>query len=156
MKRDLRIDFTLFDKLRDEICSTEKYLSLKNHIAHGVTNVYDHSIAVARRSYVYAVARGIKCDIKALVVGALLHDYFLYDWHKLPKFSFHGLTHAKTALGNAISDYDLSETERNIISSHMFPLNLFSPPKCKEAWIVTWQDKICAIKETFKRKDHER
>ncbi|MBO4323332.1 MAG: HD family phosphohydrolase, partial [Clostridia bacterium] len=75
-------------------------------------------------------------------------DYFLYDWHKLPKFSFHGYTHAKKAMENASKDYDLNEKEKNIIYSHMFPLNLFHFPKCKEAWIVLWQDKICAIKET--------
>ena len=147
MKKE--IDYALFDKIKEEICSTDKYLSMKSFIAHGKTSVYDHAISVAKRSYEYALSHGVKCDLVALTMGALLHDYFLYDWHYLPKFSFHGYTHAKTALLNAEKDYELGEKEKNIIYSHMFPLNFFHFPKCKEAWIVLWQDKICAFKETF-------
>ena len=150
MKRE--IDYRLFDEIFAEICENGKYFSLKNFVAHGNMSVYDHSLKVAKASYGYAVKNGVKCDIKSLTRGALLHDYYLYDWHKLPKFSFHGYTHAKTALTNAEKDYDLNEKEKNIIYSHMFPLNLFHFPKCKEAWIVLWQDKLCALKETFKRK----
>ena len=147
MKRE-EVDLTLFKKVCDEVCSTEKYQSLKNYVAHGRISVYAHSLRVAERSYAYAITHRVKCDIVSLIRGALLHDYFLYDWHKLPKFSFHGYTHAKTAMENASKDYDLNEKEKNIIYSHMFPLNLFHFPKCKEAWIVLWQDKLCALKET--------
>ena len=89
MRKNREIDFSLFNELRDEICNGEKYLSLKNYVAHGVTSVYDHSLSVAKNSYAYAVSRGVKCDLRALVVGALLHDYFLYDWHKLVDFLSH-------------------------------------------------------------------
>ena len=151
------IDFSIFDEVFAEICDNDKYRSLKSYTAHGNVSVYDHSIEVAKRSYTFAVKRRIKCDLRALVVGALLHDYFLYDWHDQPKFTFHGFKHAKISAINADRDYEISKKEKNIIESHMFPLNLLHIPRSKEAWIVTWQDKCCALKETLKRKkDNER
>ena len=86
---------------------------------------------------------------KALVKGALLHDYFLYDWHEKRKgHHFHGFTHPGTALKNAEKEYELGDIERNIISRHMFPLTVV-PPMCREAWLVCLADKYCAVKETF-------
>lgn len=83
--------------------------------------------------------------------GALLHDYFLYDWHtKHEGHSLHGFFHPGRALKNAERDFSLSPTERNMIKTHMFPLTL-PPPKCKESWILVVADKVCAIKETFKK-----
>lgn len=145
-------DYTLFDEISKEICSDERFIRLTEYIAHSDVTVYAHSITVARRSYAYAVNRKIRCDVRSLIRGALLHDYFLYDWHKMPKFTFHGFKHARIARENADRDFGLNSIEKNIIESHMFPLNLLHFPKCREAWIVTVQDKICAIKETFKPK----
>ena len=88
--------------------------------------------------------------------GALLHDYFLYDWHeKNAGHRFHGFIHAGRALQNAKNDFELTRREENIISRHMFPLNIV-PPMCKEAWLVCLADKICASKETIVRRIHIR
>ncbi|MCI6216072.1 MAG: hypothetical protein MR659_03160 [Mollicutes bacterium] len=58
----------------------------------------------------------IKCDIKSLVRGALLHDYFLYDWHdKKNRLPHHAYKHPLYALKNAKKDFDISKTEANII-----------------------------------------
>ena len=81
--------------------------------------------------------------------GALLHDYFLYDWHEAPgKHKLHGFTHPKTALRNAMRDTGLNEIEKDIIIHHMFPLTPI-PPKSREGMIVCTADKICAAKETM-------
>ncbi|MBO4262332.1 MAG: HD domain-containing protein [Clostridia bacterium] len=149
MKR-AETDFTFFDEVSAEIISDPLYITMKNYVAHAEVSVYDHSVAVARRAYGYAVRKKIKCDLRSLVRGALLHDFFLYDWHKRPKFTFHGYKHAKIALKNAEERFSLNDVEKDVISSHMFPLNLFSVPRTKEAWIVTMCDKICAAKETFR------
>ena len=91
----------------------------------------------------------LKVNEKALIRGALLHDYFLYDWHIKGKgHHFHGFTHPATALRNAEKEYNLGDIERNIISRHMFPLTIV-PPMCREAWLVCLADKYCAVKETF-------
>ena len=85
---------------------------------------------------------------QALIRGALLHDYFLYDWHdKANGHHWHGFTHPGTALHNASEDWKLTPVEREIIKKHMFPLTPI-PPTCREALLVCLADKICAAKET--------
>lgn len=90
----------------------------------------------------------IQVNMDALVIGALLHDYFLYDWHDGKGRHFHGFTHPECAFRNAEKDYTLSPRVKNIIIRHMFPLTII-PPTCTEAWIVCIADKICAIEETL-------
>ena len=91
----------------------------------------------------------LNVDKRSLIRGALLHDYFLYDWHDKNKpAKFHGFTHPKIAFENACQDLELNKKERDIILHHMFPLNPI-PPTSKEAWIICLADKICATKETF-------
>ena len=93
---------------------------------------------------------GIPCDLRALVRGALLHDYYLYDWHDPNKgFRWHGFKHHRYALWNAERDFLLSKKERNIIRTHMFPLTFWNLPRCREAWIVTLADKKVAAEETM-------
>ena len=82
------------------------------------------------------------------VCVALLHDYFLYDWHKAdPSHRLHGFYHPGTALRNARQDFALTPREENIIHRHMFPLTPM-PPATREAWIVCLADKYCAAAET--------
>ena len=93
---------------------------------------------------------------RELIRGALLHDYFLYDWHeKNAGHRFHGFIHAGRALQNARKDFKLTIREENIILRHMFPLNVV-PPMCKEAWLVCLADKICASKETVAGRIHRK
>ena len=94
-----------------------------------------------------------------LVRGALLHDYFLYDWHD--KYHrdikrLHGFYHPGIALRNAMKEYELTKREQDIIKKHMWPLTVI-PPLCREAWIVTMADKYCSMLETMKiHKEHIR
>lgn len=120
----------------------------RQYIQHGTVSVLRHCIAVAICSCKIADALHLQVDRMSLIRGALLHDYFLYDWHDLDNgHSPHGFTHPFTALKNAKRDYNLSTIEENIIVRHMFPL-VPIPPKCTEAWIVCLADKICASQET--------
>lgn len=119
---------------------------------HGVTSVLDHSIAVAYYSNLTAAALerlGIRFSRGELVRGALMHDYFLYDWHDgTPDGSLHGLTHPLTAWRNAMQDVPLSVREQDIIKKHMFPLTL-TPPKYRESALVCLIDKLCAVYESL-------
>ena len=91
---------------------------------------------------------GILVDRASLLRGALLHDYFLYDWHDPnPSHRLHGFRHPFFALARAEEDFELTPRERNIIVRHMFPL-VPVPPTCREAWIVCLADKWCALRET--------
>ena len=134
----------------EQIIASKGFQSEKKFIQHSDISVYQHSIDVACLSVYIALNSKHYIDIKSVVRGALLHDYFLYDWHiKDRKHRFHGYTHARTALKNAVRDFDLNPKEKDIILKHMFPLNLFSIPLFKESWIVSLADKICATCETF-------
>ena len=120
----------------------------KNYIQHGDVTVFDHCIAVAEYSCRIAEFLHLSVNRKVLIRGALLHDYFLYDWHdKANGHHWHGFTHPGTALHNASEDWKLTPVEREIIKKHMFPLTPI-PPTCREAWLVCLADKICAAKET--------
>ena len=120
----------------------------KSYIQHGSTSVYEHSVKVAYTSLYFARRFRLNIDEKSLIRGALLHDYFLYDWHeKDGGHRLHGFFHAERALHNARRDFNLNFIERDIIRKHMFPLNI-TPPKFRESWIVTWADKLCAAEET--------
>lgn len=62
----------------------------KNYIQHGSISVYTHCVNVARMSVKIAKWLPIQVNMDALVIGALLHDYFLYDWHDGEGRHLHG------------------------------------------------------------------
>lgn len=121
----------------------------KQYIQHGKISCFSHSLAVAYVSVWIAARLHIRVHMKSLVRGALLHDYFLYDWHDPdPSHRLHGFRHARRAFENASQDFALTPIERDIIVKHMFPLTL-RPPRYREAVIVTCADKFCAVCEAF-------
>lgn len=133
-----------------DILDSENFNRTKEHIQHGNMTVNDHCVSVARYSLAISRKLRIPCDRRALVRGALLHDYFLYDWHD--KYhrdvkNLHGFYHPGIALRNACREYKLTAREKDIIKKHMWPLTVV-PPQCREAWIVTTADKYCSLLET--------
>lgn len=139
----------LVQKYGRDILESDGMLSEKKYIHHGSFTVYDHSVSVAVFCLYIAAALKIKYDRRALVRGALLHDYFLYDWH-IPdsERGLHGFTHARCAAENASRDFELDDIQRNMIAAHMFPLGL-TLPKYRESIILCAADKVCAVYETF-------
>lgn len=120
----------------------------KEFMHHGKTSVYEHSVAVTLMCIGIAAFLGIRVNRRALVRGALLHDYYLYDWHVPdPRHRYHGFIHADTALRNAQRDFALGAIEKDMIKKHMFPLNI-ALPKYRESVILCAADKICATRET--------
>lgn len=137
----------------NDIILSDEMQELKKYMQHGHTSVFEHSVSVAKYSLIYAqlINRrfGKKIDYRSLVRGALLHDYFLYDWHTDRSHGLHGFTHPKTSWKNATRDFELNNIEQDVIKKHMFPLVIF-PPKHIESVIVCCADKWCALCETFK------
>ena len=131
-----------------DILQSGNFKSTNSFIQHGSVSVHSHSIRVAECSLKlekFLEKLGIHCHERDLVRGALLHDYFLYDWHD----KLHGFHHPHVALENASREYQLTPRERDIIRKHMWPLTLFHIPRCREAWVVTTADKYCSLKETL-------
>lgn len=118
---------------------------------HHHRSIYHHSLTVAMISY--KIAKFFKLDYISTARGALLHDFFFYDWRKeRPMFKnkkqLHGFYHNIEALKNAKKYFKLNEIEKDIILKHMFPLTPHVP-KYKETVLVLIVDKIVASKELF-------
>lgn len=129
------------------ITSSKEMNEERNFTQHRGTSVYEHSIGVAYASYFVASHTPIHFNEKSLITGALLHDYFLYDWHDHDEsHKWHGFCHPRIAKEKAEQDYNINELEANIIARHMFPLTPI-PPKYKEGVLVCIMDKLCAVCE---------
>lgn len=129
----------------------EKVKEMTQYMQHGNTSCFTHSLSVTYTSYLLSLHLNLNIDHVSLIRGALLHDFFLYDWHDRSAHKrLHGFRHPKSALINATTYFNLNEIEKDIILHHMWPLTLM-PPRSKEAYIVTLADKWCSMKETIKR-----
>jgi uncharacterized protein len=141
-----------FDKIASPIVEDALFISMKKYVAHRGVSVYDHCVSVAEYAYQYARNKGYCLDYSALIRGALLHDFYLYDWHHSGEgHKLHGFRHPFFALVNASKRFELSSRERNIIASHMFPVVFWVVPSSKEARLVIKADRHCAWMETFPR-----
>ena len=146
---ELRFYEILIREEIENLCENGRFLQMASYIQHGDISVFEHSVGVAYMSVFIARSLHVKLHHMVLIRGALLHDYFLYDWHeKDRRHCLHGLRHPRLAMRNACEDYELTKREKNIILRHMFPLTVV-PPTCREAWIVCLADKICAVLETL-------
>lgn len=131
----------------NDLIQSKSFAGMREYIQHGHTDCLLHSIAVAHLSLEAACFFHIKADKRSMAKGALLHDYFLYDWHKPGSpHRFHGFTHPGIALANAMREWDLNDTEKDIIKKHMFPL-IPVLPRYKESVLVCIADKICSTTE---------
>lgn len=131
---------------QDVFCAPNMQLE-RRFVQHGTITCYEHSVSVAYVSVWLVCRLGLQVDLGSLIRGALLHDYFLYDWHKAEDAGkWHGFHHAKRALDNAQKDFQLNPVERDVIRKHMFPLNI-RPPRYRESLLVSCADKICALCE---------
>lgn len=142
-------------KIKDaasDILQSPNFKSTSKHIQHGNMTVNRHCLNVAKYSLAISEKLHIPCNRRALIRGALLHDYFLYDWHSkehVPVWRLHGFFHPGIALKNASAEYRLTPREKDIIKKHMWPLTVV-PPVCREAWIVSAADKWCSLMETLR------
>lgn len=140
-----------FQRIILPILLNEKMQLTKKFVQHGNVSVFAHSVAVAVYSERLARALRIRHDMKSLIRGALLHDFFLYDWHKTSNIGdgLHGFAHPYTALKNASLEFSLNPLEKDIIRKHMWPLTLTKLPTRRESWLVCLVDKYCSVLETL-------
>jgi uncharacterized protein len=102
-----------------------------------------HSLAVSTRSW--AMARRMRLDAVSVARGALLHDFFLYDWREVEN-SHHPTMHARVALANARARFSLNPMEEDIIVTHMWPIGkpFYS---YRESALVSLVDKYVSTRE---------
>ncbi len=133
------------DMIRD-IVRTKEFCAMKRYRHHIKGNVYRHCVKVAYLCYRHCKRHRKGQDPTELVRGALLHDYYLYDWHDMTKGNrLHLFTHPKRALANALCRYpDLSARQQDMIRRHMFPITPL-PPRTRAGWLVCFYDKVAAV-----------
>ncbi len=147
-------DRELAEAVRD-ILENREFQRL-GEINHHGKSILDHSLKVCALSWKLAGRLG--WDRISAARGALLHDFFLYDWkHPRPGYGrrfyefwkMHGFTHPGTALDNASLHFTLNPKERDIIGRHMFPLTPV-PHRYKEGWLVNFCDKWVSLGEMIR------
>ena len=133
----------------------EKILRMKDISMHRGSNCYLHSFKVAKKAIKKSLNRK-DVNLEVVLLGAILHDYYLYDWRKdRSKLKKHGKNHPSVAINNAVKDFDISEEVKKVIKSHMWPINIKDYPKSKEAKIVSISDKAVTIGEFLTSKKYK-
>ena len=111
-----------------EVSAQGRVAQMRTFVQHGSVSTYAHVVRVAHTSWRWARALKLRVSEPELVRAALLHDYYLYDWHHTDNKG-HAVNHPVIAARNAAEDFDLTPKERNIIEAHMWPL----PPTRRES-----------------------
>ena len=139
----------------------ERILRMKEISMHRGSNCYIHSFKVAKLAIKRAL-RHKKGNLYTILIGAILHDYYLYDWRvDTSKMRHHLSKHPYIAAENAERDFGIYTPIKEAIQSHMWPVNLKDFPKTKEARIISNADKTIYLKEIvcskrFKQKRQEK
>lgn len=128
-----------------DVLADEKVRSMAG-IRHHDDSVLRHSLTVSLVAYY--VAKGTGLDAVSTARGALLHDFFLYDW-RTSKGRHHPSRHPGVALANARARFALNPIEEDIILTHMWPI---AKPfySFKESFLVSSIDKIVSTKEAVR------
>lgn len=143
-KNNLKQEF--YDCIKDVI-EHPVVLKMKKYPHHCDTDCYQHCLNVAY--YNYQICKMLGLNAKAAARAGMLHDLFLYNWHKHAAKTgdhFHGLTHPRRALQIAEKYFEISPVERDIILKHMWPITVI-PPKYLESYVICLTDKYCGACE---------
>jgi len=139
------IDDRKYNVIVNDILENDDFLQMRDIVHHGM-NRYDHSVRVSY--YSYKVAKLLCLSYEDVARGGLLHDFFLVKNSDI-KFKDRIYTmynHPKMALRRADECFKLTDKEKDIIRSHMFPISI-RIPRYLESWIVNVVDDFVAIYE---------
>ena len=142
----MSINWQKYNEILTPFLKNPKVKLMKNFIQHGNTTTYDHAVLVSRLCYELDQKYQLQCNLPNLLTAAVLHDYYLYDWHTHGD-KLHGFRHAEIATINAIKDFHVGPKTAKLIYGHMWPLNLLRFPTSREAWVLWLADKLAMFRE---------
>lgn len=124
---------------------------MKGYYQHGRVSTFDHVVNVAKVCFYLNRRWNLRLKEKDLVIGAFLHDFYLYDWHSKDNNThrLHGFRHPFFAARNAVKYFHVGPRVADIILTHMWPLTILSFPKTREAFLVSMVDKYCSVHESL-------
>ena len=95
-----------FHLILGELLEDARVGEMKRFTQHGSISTFDHCRNVASLSQRINRRLHLRADEEALLKGAMLHDYFLYDWHDRSASggTRHAWYHPTAALLNAVED----------------------------------------------------
>ena len=105
-------------RLGRDVLENRDMQALRTFPQHGTVSRYEHCLAVCYIALRLADKWRVRVDRRSMVRGALLHDFFMYNWNDPASMRpLHGFTHAREALCNAQKQFELNEIERDVIKS---------------------------------------
>ena len=133
-----------FNNIIKDIMKNKQFKKMNLIQHHGISRL-DHSLKVSY--YSYKISKFMHLNYKETARGGLLHDFFFTpeDIESKDRAKYF-LSHPKKALETASTYFNLSDKEKDMIVSHMFPVYI-SIPKYLESWIVSIVDKVVATNE---------
>ncbi|MCD8126473.1 MAG: HD domain-containing protein [Clostridiales bacterium] len=137
-----------FEEVSQPLLALPEVQQLRRLRHHRHVSRYEHSLRVAEQSFYLAVRLHLDADVCAR--AGLLHDLFLDNghwegWHKVVHLPL-AITHPEMAEHNAEALVPLTEKEKNIILSHMWPVTRHWPHS-REAWLIVVVDKLVAVQD---------
>ena len=111
-----------FYDIINDIYKHDEFMKLNDCRHHGITR-YDHCLRVSY--YTYLITKALHLNYKEATRAALLHDFFTDEVltfnvvHKITK-------HPDIAVKNASKYFELSELQKDIIRTHMWPCTFIS------------------------------
>ena len=132
------------DLLCDELVE-----SMKKYRHHREITTHYHSVYVSYNVLKVCEKLSVTNE-REIVRAALLHDFYLYEWYTEKHDENHIFYHPKESVKNIEAHFgELTELQRNMILSHMFPTAKVMP-KYFGSWLLTLTDKRCATADYFK------
>lgn len=125
------------------ILSNKKVQVLDNYTQHRNYTRLRHCIDVAY--YSFLITKFLNWDSRSAARAGLLHDMYYNTDYDTDKWQ-HMVEHPYEALENARTICALNEIEEDAILKHMW-LCTKTPPRYKEGFVVTFVDKLCALRE---------
>ncbi len=137
-----------FEQLIKDIETNDNFKELDYEYHHGISR-YGHSYRVAKG--VYQLTKKLNFNYKEATRAAFMHDFY-FDYQLEENTPMKNLiVHQNAAILNASKYYELSDMQKNMIASHMFPLSKVLP-KYKESICLTLVDKGVALYEQHRYK----